>query len=122
MVAEVAYDLPYMPFVYEKDDTYEMLSARRDMRYSGVEAVYSTDDAPLGQRAYVDALHALGKKVWINAIRFDDRRPLAGSRCDDTALCGNPDDSWGWMARQGYDIIQTDWTLQLNQYLRSIGY
>ena len=122
MVAEVAYDLPYMPFVYEQDDTYEMLSARRDMRYSGVEAVYSTDDAPLGQRAYVDALHALGKKVWINAIRFDDRRPLAGSRCDDTALCGNPDDSWGWMARQGYDIIQTDWTLQLNQYLRSIGY
>ena len=70
----------------------------------------------------MDALHALGKKVWINAIRFDDRRPLAGSRCDDTALCGNPDDSWGWMARQGYDIIQTDWTLQLNQYLRSIGY
>lgn len=25
MVAEVAYDLPYMPFVYEQDDTYEML-------------------------------------------------------------------------------------------------
>lgn len=80
MVAEVAYDLPYMPFVYEQDDTYEMLSARRDMRYCGVEAVFSTDDAPLGQRAYVDALHTLGKKVWINAIRFNDSRPLAGSR------------------------------------------
>ena len=121
MVAKVAYDLPYMPFVYEQDTCYEQLSARRDMRYCGCEAVFSTDDAPLAQRAYIHKMHDLGKSVWINAIRFSDQCPLAGSCSDDGALTGNPDEHWGWMADMGYDIIQTDWPLALDLYLRKRG-
>lgn len=47
---------------------------------------------------------------------------LAGSRFDDLALWDDPDKVWGWMAQKGYDIIQTDWTLALFQYLRPRGY
>lgn len=61
-------------------------------------------------------------KVWINSIRFNDANPLAGSRYDDVALCDDPDKVWGWMAKKGYDIIQTDWTLPLFQDLRMRGY
>ena len=25
---------------------------------------------------------------------------------------------WGWLAKQGFDFIQTDWTGMLTQYLR----
>ena len=117
MVAQVAYDLPYMPFVYEQDACYEQLSSRRDMRYCGCEAVFSTDDSPLAQEAYIHRMHELGKEVWVNAIRFSDHSPLAGSRSDDGALTGDPDAHWGWMADTGYDIIQTDWPLALDLYL-----
>lgn len=121
-VADVASDLPYMPFVYEEDTCYEYLTGRRDMRYMGAETVFVRDDSLLASDAYIEAMHKLGKKLWINSIRFNDANPLAGSRFDDVALCDDPDKVWGWMAEKGYDIIQTDWTLPLFQYLRLRGY
>ena len=30
---------------------------------------------------------------------------------------GDPDNGWGWIADKGFDIIQTDWSLPLRQYL-----
>ena len=121
-VAEVAGDLPYMPFVYEEDTCYEYLNARKDIRYAGVEVVYKHDDSMLTSDVYLETMHKIGKKVWINSIRFNDGNPLAGSRFDDLALYDDPDKIWGWMAEKGYDIIQTDWTLALFQYLRPRGY
>ena len=121
-VAEVANDLPYMTIVREEDTCYQYLSERRDIRYTGAEVVFKHDDSMLASVEYIEAMHKLGKKVWINSIRFNDGNPLAGSRFDDLALCDDPDYVWGWMAEMGYDMIQTDWTLQLFQYLRMHGY
>lgn len=121
-VAEVAGDLPFMPFVFEKDECFRYLAARKDLRWYGAEAVFSRDDSMLASDEYIKEMHALGGRVWINSIRFSDESPLAGSRCDDGALCGDPDEVWGWMAAKGYDIIQTDWTLPLCTYLRMKGY
>ena len=121
-VADVAYDLPYMPFVYEEDTCYEYLNNRKDIRYSGTEVVFKHDESMLTSDEYLDIMHRMGKQVWINSIRFNDANPLAGSRFDDMALCDDPDKVWGWMAEKGYDIIQTDWVLSLFQYLRMKGF
>ncbi len=121
-VAETAGDLPFMPFVYDEDTCCDYLNARKDLRYSGAEVVYYEDSSMLASEAYIEKMHAMGKRVWINSIRFNDKRPLAGSRFDDVALCDDPDKVWGWMAERGYDIIQTDWVLPLMLYLRAKGY
>ena len=121
-VAEVAPDLPYMPFVYDDDTTSEYLNSRSDIRFKGVEAVYYEDTSMLASDEYINMMHRMNKQVWINSIRFSNKRPLAGSRCDDDALSGDPDKVWGWMCEKGYDIIQTDWTLELYLYLRMKGY
>lgn len=121
-VAEVAGDLPYMPFVYDDDVCCEYLNKRTDMRYCGAEVVYYEDSSMLASDAYIGKMHEMGKQVWINSIRYNDARPLAGSRFDDLALCDDPDKVWGWMAEKGYDIIQTDWVLPLALYLRAKGY
>lgn len=100
-MAEVASDLPYMPFVYEEDICYKYLNKRKDIRYSGAEVVYKSDDSMLASDdAYIETMHKIGKKVWINSIRFNDANPLAGSRYDDVALCDDPDKVWGWMAKK----------------------
>ena len=121
-VAEVAPDIPYMPFVYEEDTCYEYLNTRKDIRYNGTEVVFKHDDSMLASDEYLETMHQMGKKVWINSIRFNNANPLAGSRFDDIALCDDPDKVWGWMAEKGYDMIQTDWVLPLFQYLRMRGY
>ena len=121
-VADVAPDLPYMPFVYDDDTTSEYLNTRKDMRFIGVEAVYYEDSSMLASDEYIGMMHGMGKKIWINSIRYADKRPLAGSRCDDNALTEDPDRVWGWMAEKGYDMIQTDWVLPLYLYLRMKGY
>lgn len=121
-VAEAAWDLPYMPVVRENDTCCEMLAARKDLRYFGVEAVFSSDDSMLASDEYIQKIHGLGKQVWLNSIRYDDQQPLAGTHCDDLALVDDPDAHWGWMGRKGYDIIQTDWVLPLYLYLRSKGW
>ena len=121
-VAEVAGDIPYMPVVYEKDECFRYLATRHDIRCVGVEAVFSRDDSMLASDEYIEEMHRLGRLLWINSIRFSDASPLAGSRCDDNAMCGDPDEVWGWMAKKGFDIIQTDWTLPLCTYLRMKGY
>lgn len=121
-VAESAPDLPYMPFAYDEDTASRYLDTRRDLRFIGVEAVFYRDSSMLASDEYIEMMHGMGKKVWINSIRYSDRRPLAGSRCDDGAVTGDPDAVWGWMARKGYDMIQTDWVDLLCRYLRDKGY
>ena len=81
----------------EEDTCYEYLNARKDIRYAGVEVIYKHDDSMLTSDVYLETMHKIGKKVWINSIRFNDGNPLAGSRFDDLALYDDPDKIWaGW--------------------------
>ena len=52
-------------------------------------------------------------KFW--AIQRKFIRQLRNS--DDTALCTDMDLGWGWLAKRGYDFIQTDRTGMLAEYL-----
>ena len=59
--------------------------------------------------------------LWVNAIVYDDQAVLAAGHSDDLSLTGDPDQGWGWLAGQGFDIIQTDWVLALRRYLQQTG-
>ncbi len=50
---------------------------------------------------------------------YSSRVPLAAGHNDDISLTGDPEDGWGWLAKKGFDIIQTDWTHHCVNYLRN---
>lgn len=119
-VEEVAGDLPYMLIVNERDDYSEMLK-RRKMRYVGVEALFASDDAPICSDEYIARMHDMGLLLWSNAIIYNYKAVLAAGHSDDISASGNPDAGWGWLAKKGFDIIQTDWIMPCVKYLESIG-
>ena len=63
-------------------------------------------------------MHSDGKLLWANAIIYDYRQQLSGGHSDDSALTVDEDYGWGWIADKGFDMIQTDWTMMLIDYLK----
>ncbi|WP_231506231.1 glycerophosphodiester phosphodiesterase family protein [Paenibacillus sp. UNC451MF] len=70
-----------------------------------LELVYPTEASPVISVANFKQLN--GKhRIWVNAIQ--------------KKLCGGYEDTpsgWDWMVRYGFNMIQTDWPLELKQYL-----
>ena len=126
---EYALDLPYMPVYYDVPylpkycDVIDPEEAFRDFRgrWEGVELCFSSEDSPLAQRSFVEKAHRQGKKLWINSIVYNYKKVLSAGHNDDVAVAGDPDKGWGWLAQQGYDIIQTDFPLMLHEYLTQKG-
>lgn len=47
---------------------------------------------------------------------------LAGGHDDDISLLEDPDLGWGWLAERGFNMLMTDWTLDMLLYLTKAGY
>ena len=116
VIAEVAPDMMYMPICKEVDEVTPMLESL-DVNYIAAELVFARDDSPLVSEAYLRSHHDKGRLLWCNAILYNCLKPLSGGHTDDVAVMGDPDKGWGWIIDKGFDIIQTDWTLPLRQYM-----
>lgn len=66
-------------------------------------------------------MHRNEKLLWVNPILFSLTRPLVGGHDDNMSMLGDPDNGWGWLVDQGYDILQTDWVTDCITYLKSAG-
>lgn len=115
-VEAVASDLPYMVIAREKDDFSDNL-LKRNMRYVGVEALFVTEEAPICQPEYLQAMNAKGLVTWVNSIVYNYKAVLSAGHTDDVAVSEDPDYGWGWLLDRGFRIIQTDWPLALKQYI-----
>lgn len=120
IIEAYAPDIAYLPVIKEDMGLHEMLKSR-NINYIGVEVLFDTDDHYLCSDEYIAKVHADNKLVWANAIIYDYKKQIAARHSDDTAIAGNEDGSWGWLADKGFDIIQTDWTLAMKLYLERTG-
>ena len=118
VLEEVAPELPFMPIVSEEHPWHEEL-LRRNINYIGVEGLYRKDDSYLASQEFMDKMHATGQLVWGNAIIYDYLDQLSGGHSDDTALTVCPEYGWGWFADRPFDVIQTDWTGMLVNFLKA---
>ncbi len=118
-VEEIAPDLPYMVFARREDNVSEMLKGRA-LNYKGTEIIFQDEECPVAQIEYVEKMHRLGLKVWMNAIVYNYKRVLAAGHNDDISVAGDPDNGWGWLIKQGADYIQTDWPGMLRQYMNAM--
>lgn len=112
-------DIQYLPII-SSDCCHELLKNRR-INYVGAEVLFKDESSPLCQKEFIDRMHSDGKLVWVNAIVYNYKAVLSAHHSDDTAICGDPEKGWGWLADRGFDIIQTDWPIMMISYLRETG-
>ncbi len=117
VLEEVAPDLPFMPIVKDTHPLHGDLM-RRNIRYVGAEVLFTEESAEVASPEFIEMMHRDGKLVWVNAIIYNYRRQLSAGHSDDRSLCGDPADGWGWLARRGFDFIQTDWMQMMTEYLK----
>ena len=110
-------ELPFMPIVKDVHTSHEALM-KRNINYIGVECVFAKDTAPIAQDDFIAQMHNDGKLVWMNSIIYNRKDQLCGGHSDDTALTVSEDEGWGWIADKKADLIQTDWTMMLVDYLK----
>ena len=114
---EVAPDMAYLPIVKNTYRYHEELM-RRSINYVGAEFVFDHEDAEVAGEAMKERMHQDDKLIWVNAIVFNERHQLAAGHSDNTALSESLDKGWGWLADQGFDMIQTDWAGMMIDYLK----
>lgn len=120
VLEELAPELPFMPIVREEHPLHEELM-RRNVNYVGVEVLFKEDNSPLAGEAFMERMHRDGKLVWVNSIIYNHAKQLSGGHSDDTAFTESMEYGWGWLADRGFDLIQTDWTQMLIQFLKETG-
>ena len=117
VLQEVAPKLPYMPVVRDTHPLHEKLMAS-SINYIGAEVLFASEEAEVASPAFIEKTHKDDKLIWVNSIIYDCTKQLTAGHSDDTALCQNMDLGWGWLAERGFDMIQTDWTGMMVQYLK----
>lgn len=117
VVETFAPDYMFMPIFKEIDDKSEMIE-KMNINYIGAELVFASENSPVAQDVYMEKMHRAGRILWGNALEYNHKIPLAAGHCDNLSLITDPDKGWGWLMDKGFDIIQTDWTVQCGNYVR----
>lgn len=121
VLEEVAPEIMFLPIYNKTAGAYHEELKRRNINYIGAELVFPDEDCEVGRAEFREMLKKEGKLVWGNAILYNYRVPLAAGHSDDASLIDDPAKGWGWLADNGFDIIQTDWVLAMRRYLDETG-
>ena len=120
VIEALAPEMPYIVIIDEEDRVTDEI-AHRNVNFIGVETTFRTEESPVGTDAYREKMKKQGLLLWGNGIVFNHRRVLSAGHSDDISVTGDPDGGWGWLARKGFDIIQTDWPREAYLYLTKAG-
>ena len=120
VIEALAPQMPYIVIIDEEDHVTDEI-ARRNVNFIGVETTFRTEDSPVGTDAYREEMKKRGLLLWGNGIVFNHKRILSAGHSDDISVTGDPNGGWGWLARKGFDIIQTDWPREAYLYLNQAG-
>lgn len=77
-----------------------------------------TRDAIL--RQWTDAGDDAARNKMLKRLSDGGSRPANG-RDDDRSVKGDPDGGWGWLIDRGFNVLMTDWPVQMYLYLKKRG-
>ena len=121
VIETYAPDVQYMVIVKKDADVVHRELLKRNINYMGQELLFETEDSPLCSPEYLAQLRKDNILSWANAIVYSYKAVLAAGHSDDTALSEDMEKGWGWLARRGFDFIQTDWPIMVKMYLEQQG-
>lgn len=119
IIEAYAPDIQFLPIISKDNGIHEMLK-NRNINYIGSEILFKTMEDETASAEYRSMLRRDNKLCWVNTIVYSYKAVLSAKHSDDTALSGDPEFGWGWCA-DNFDIIQTDWVVQLAAYLEKTG-
>lgn len=107
----------YMP-ICKTEQSLEYALSQDNINLVGVELIASSPEHPLFNKELIRQLKLRGLFVWINAITLSklEKHILSAGFDDDLALRNGPENAWGVLIDQGFNVIQTDWPAQLSQF------
>ena len=120
IIESYAPDIAYLAVIDRDDGLHDMLK-NKNINYIGTEILFADEQSELCSDKYIQKMHADGKVIWVNSIVYDYNEQLTARHSDDTAIAGDCERGWGWLANKGFDIIQTDWPLHLRLFLEETG-
>ena len=106
----------YMPICTSMADVEATMAAR--VNTVAAELIFKTEEDDLVQDGAIRRMRDHGWILWANAITLDDDTTLSARRDDDRAITDSREESWGWLIGKGFEIIQTDWPMLLEKYIR----
>lgn len=115
-VEKYASDLMFMPMIWHKDESTEML-LKRNINLIGNEILFDKDTDEVISDAYIAGMHRKGFLIWMDAIVYNENDVISAGHTDDISLTDDPAKGWGWLMEKKADIIQTDWPLMVRQYI-----
>lgn len=121
VIETYAPDVQYMVIVKQDADVIHRELLKRNINYMGQELLFETEASPLCSPEYLEQLRRDNILSWANAIVYSYKAVLAAGHSDDTALSEDMEKGWGWLARRGFDFIQTDWPIMVKMYLEQQG-
>ena len=117
-VRKYASDFMFMPLVRGEDDITDRLSDS-GVNCIGAEVLFESLDDKCCSPEYVAEMHKKGKILFVNAEVYDVKSVISAGLTDDLSLNEGPDKGWGRLADMGFDVIQSDWSGLLKNYLIS---
>lgn len=111
----------YMPMIYCPEDLERAKAA--NVNLVGAEILFDKEDSPQATEDFLKKMKSEHMFCWGNAITLGGQFNLSAWHDDDNAITGDPaapDRNWGWLVRRGFNVIQTDWPMLLDEYLKTI--
>ncbi len=111
-------EMMYMPICTVPADIEAAMDAK--VNTVAAELIFTDEGSELVSDAAIARMRGRGWVLWANAITLDDDTTLSAHHDDNHAILRDMDESWGWLVRKGFEIIQTDWPMPLRKYLRGM--
>lgn len=114
---EYAPDIPFMALLkdYEQMETLD----KYKLNLQALEVIFPTLEEKSVAPETVKYFHDRGLLLWANAIVYNYKIELAAGLTDNVSLLKGGEAGWGKLVDMGFDIIQTDFTAELAQFLRT---
>lgn len=109
----------FMPIIREYDELVKWLEYAQKIKIPAVELVFDNENSQLLTCETIGMLREKNIKIWLNALTI--KEVLAAGHDDTVSVLNDPEEGWGWLVKRGADIIQTDWVLEIRQYLENIN-
>lgn len=110
----------YMTIVVVKnvEELEYILELNDEINIVGIQLSFKTLNDAHTQPDVLKRLKSLGYFTHVNAMNFPHDTKNAFYD-DDTSVLEDPDQGWGKLIDMGFDVILTDWTFLLNQYINT---
>ena len=117
IIKDSGFEINFMPIVSSVSEI--ELAIQSGVKPIGFELIFRDEASEFANDEFIEKMHNEGYILWVNALSIWDNCNMSAMHNDETAILEDMNKGWGWLIDKGYDVIQTDWPLLLDNYIKS---